>query len=187
MAIAGINRDDDVRDEHSDESTSLLWPSSLSQPPRRNNSQNDSDAMSYSRRWCNIIIVSIIVIVAITFSTTMLLHRTRFHSDDGGAPSLPIREDYKYDENTNSMTSISSSNIRHDIVENYQPEKLHVNMPPPILYLSKIHEQQQQNQSNRDENENSLLPLRWGILGLGMCVIGQCYVCMHYIPISTVS
>lgn len=184
MTISGINRNGNIQNEHPTETTSLLATitssssSSLSslhafcQRHRRNDDQNAvEDKTKNTPQWWKIIIVFIIGLLAIVSPTIVLVRRTNTGTDE---PSTrPVHNEYNYNENTTSITTISSSNIRHDIVEHYQPEKLHVTMPTPTMYLSEKKQHQQQ-QSNHEEDENSpLSSLRWGILGPGMCAVGS--------------
>lgn len=168
MKIFGFNRDGDVRNT---EATSLLATrsssfSSLHHRPKP--AQNEIGDSMNSPQWRKIISVFIISILAIYFPTFALLRYIRT-LPAGGAPSAhPVRNEYNYDENTETITILSSSNVRHDIVEHYQPEKIHVIMPSPTLYLSEK-QQRHQDQSIHDESKNlPLSSLRWGILGLGM-------------------
>jgi hypothetical protein len=139
MATTGINRYGKVRNERVTEGTSLL-PTLPSASHRRQN-----------------VIIAFVIVALVCATSIVLLH---LHTVDGdGAP--PSK--FNYDENANSKTS-SSSKIRHDIVEHHQVEKVHVNMPPPMLYLSDKHQQ-----------DTQLSSLRWGILGLGRYA---CYLSM---------
>ena len=154
MATTGINRCGKIRNERVTEGTSLLPTPTLP---------------SASHRRQNVIIAFVIVALVCATSIVLLL----LHTVDGdGAPPSKIN----YEANANSKT-LSSSKIRHDIVEHHQVEKVHVNMPTPILYLSDKHQQ-----------DTQLSSLRWGILGLGMHVICSCgSVHLHHVPFFNVS
>ena len=137
MATTGINRYGKIRNERVTEGTSLLPTPTLP---------------SASHRRQNVIIAFVIVAIVCATSIVLLL----LHTGDGdGAP--PSK--FNYEANANSKT-LSSSKIRHDIVEHHQVEKVHANMHTPMLYLSDKHQQ-----------DTQLSSLRWGILGLGMHVI----------------
>ena len=176
MVVVGINRNN--RNELFTEKTSLLpissSSSSLNDCHRHPEDFGRGDANS-PRRWRTIIIIAAISIVGIIGGIVVICSTAVGpHTLPTGAaptptpPPLQIRNELTYDENTDSMISVSTSNVRQDIVEHNQPEKVHFIMPTPMMYLSE--KQQQQRQTTDDDKGNISLSLRWGILGLGMRV-----------------